>query len=128
MSGSKTVQVQRNKLFLFVFDEKSCLIISKTFSSIIGEVFNQVKIDSLNKFMVFSLHLTKERLIMLIKIKNFYRMLVEKKSNPYRNFRIKLVLQKEIFGPFLLNLCPGPTQYRYKENLFLLLYLMRNLA
>ena len=29
MSGSKTKQVQRNTFFLFVFDEKSCSVISK---------------------------------------------------------------------------------------------------
>ena len=47
-------------------------------SSIIGEIFNQVKIYSLDKFKVFSMNLSIKRLIMLIKIKFFCRMLVEK--------------------------------------------------
>ena len=37
-------------------------------SSVIGKIFNQVKVYSLDKFKVFSLHLTMKRLIMLIKI------------------------------------------------------------
>ena len=40
-------------------------------SSVVGKIFNQVKIYSLKKFKVFSLHLTMKRLIILIKVPTF---------------------------------------------------------
>ena len=46
-------------------------------SSVIGKIFDQVKIYSLGKFKVYSLHLNIKRLIILIRIKYFVESWLE---------------------------------------------------